>query len=82
MRHPHQAKQAGPLSLRQGDYRESIEDYDAALKMNPKGAWFLYGWGIAKLRKRMTAEGESDMAQAAALSPRVAAEFARRGINR
>jgi hypothetical protein len=49
--------------------------------MNPKGAWSLYGRGIAKLRKRMTAEGEADMAQATALSPRVAEEFARRGIN-
>jgi tetratricopeptide (TPR) repeat protein len=71
----------GLVRLRQGDYKDSIEDYDAALKMNPKGAWSLYGRGIAKLRKRMTAEGEADMAQATALSPRVAEEFARRGIN-
>jgi len=50
--------------------------------LNPKDAWSLYGRGVAKRRKQMNTEGGADMAQAAALWPRVAEEFARRGITR
>ena len=40
----------------------------------------LYGRGVAKIRKNKVAEGEADMAAAAALWPPIAEEFKRRGI--
>jgi tetratricopeptide (TPR) repeat protein len=70
----------GLVLLRMGQYDKSIADYDAALKIDPKNAWSLYGRGIDKLRKREVAEGEADIAQATAIWPHVADEFKRRGI--
>jgi tetratricopeptide (TPR) repeat protein len=66
--------------LRMGDYDKSIADYDAALKINTKNAWSLYGRGIGKLRKQKTSDGDADIAQATTLWPRIAEEFKRRGI--
>ncbi len=70
----------GLVRLRLGDYEGSMADYDASLKQNPKSAWSLYGRGIDKLRKQKTPEGEADIAQATALSPKIADEFNRHGI--
>lgn len=74
------ADSRGLVFLRMGDYDKSIADYDASLKINPKNAWSLYGRGIGRLRKQMTADGNADIAQAMALWPQVAEEFKRRGI--
>jgi len=70
----------GLVLLRMGDYDNSIADYDASLKINPRDAWSLYGRGIDKLRKQQTEAGNADLAQATALWPQVGAEFKRRGI--
>ncbi len=70
----------GLVRLRLGDYDKSIADYDESLKLVANSAWPLYGRGVAKLRKRNTAEGEADIAQAKSLSAAVADEFKRRGI--
>jgi tetratricopeptide (TPR) repeat protein len=66
--------------LRLGDYEKSITDYDAAISINAKNAWSLYGRGIDKVREKKTAEEQADMDQAAAIWPQIAAEFKRRGI--
>jgi len=66
--------------LRMGDYDESMSDYDASLKINPKDAWSWYGRGIDKRRKQKTSEGDADIAQATAIWPNVAGEFNRYGI--
>jgi tetratricopeptide (TPR) repeat protein/predicted aspartyl protease len=72
----------GLVRLRLGDYDKSIADYDASLQILPKDAWALYGRGIGQLRKKKTREGEADIADAMKLWPKVADEFARRGISR
>ena len=69
------------LLFRLGDYDKSIADYDAALKINPKYAFALYGRGIDELRKQKTQEGQADVAQAMALSPKIADGFDRYGID-
>jgi tetratricopeptide (TPR) repeat protein len=74
------ADSRGLVFLRMGEYDKSIADYDAALKINAKNAWSLYGRGIDKLRKQKKSEGDGDIAQAMAVWPRVAEEFKRRGI--
>jgi tetratricopeptide (TPR) repeat protein len=63
-----------------GDYEKSIADYDASLRIIPGNAWAWYGRGIAKLRRQRSAEGQADIAQATALSPKVTEEFDRHGI--
>jgi tetratricopeptide (TPR) repeat protein/predicted aspartyl protease len=74
------ADSRGLVYLVMGDYDKSIADYDAALKINAKSAWSLYGRGIDKLRKQKTSDGDADIAQATALWPGVVEAFKRRGI--
>jgi tetratricopeptide (TPR) repeat protein/predicted aspartyl protease len=74
------ARSLGLVLLRMGEYDKSISDYDAALKGDPKDAWSWYGRGIDKLRKQKTSEGEADIAQATALSSKIADEYHRYGI--
>jgi tetratricopeptide (TPR) repeat protein len=70
----------GFVRLRLGDYDKAIEDYDAALKMNPQMPAALYGRGIAEVRKKKNAEGDADMAKAERIAPKIAEEFAALGI--
>jgi tetratricopeptide (TPR) repeat protein/predicted aspartyl protease len=70
----------GLVYLRLGKYEKSIADYDAVLKERPKDAWAWYARGIDKLRLQRTAEGTADIAQATALSAKIADEFKSRGI--
>jgi tetratricopeptide (TPR) repeat protein/predicted aspartyl protease len=74
------ANSRGLVLLRMGDYDKAISDYDASLKITPKDAWSWYGRGIAKLRQQKTSDGQADLAQATALSPRIADEFRRYGL--
>ena len=68
------------VRLRLGDYDKAIEDYEAALKMNPQMSAALYGRGIAKVRKKKVAEGEADMANAEKITPKIAEQFTALGI--
>jgi tetratricopeptide (TPR) repeat protein len=68
------------LLFRLGDYDKSIADYDASLKIAPKNAFALYGRGIDELRKQKAPEGQADIAQAIALSLKIADSFDRHGI--
>jgi tetratricopeptide (TPR) repeat protein/predicted aspartyl protease len=61
----------GLVYLRSGKLDKAIADYNAALKVNPRIAWSLYGRGVAEMRKGMTTQGEADMAAATALAPRL-----------
>jgi tetratricopeptide (TPR) repeat protein len=70
----------GLLFLRLGDYDKSMVDYDASLFFVPRNAFALYGRGIDKLRKQKVPEGQADIAQAIALSPKIADAFNRHGI--
>lgn len=70
----------GLVLLRLGDYKNSIADYDASIKLNPRDAWSLYGRGIDKLRTQQSKAGDEDIAQAKAIWPQVAEEFKQRGI--
>jgi tetratricopeptide (TPR) repeat protein/predicted aspartyl protease len=70
----------GLVHLRMGHYDKAIGDYDAALRLNPKIAWSLYGRGIAKVRKGDVAGGQADIAAAAALDADIAEDAARYDI--
>jgi tetratricopeptide (TPR) repeat protein len=74
------ADSRGLVFLRRGDYDKSIAAYDESLEINANNAWSLYGRGIDKLRKQRTPDGNADIARAMSVSPQVAEEFKRRGI--
>jgi tetratricopeptide (TPR) repeat protein/predicted aspartyl protease len=72
----------GLTKLRLGDYRLSIADYNATLKVLPKDAWALYGRGIASLRKGKTTQGQADTAEAIKIAPDIEEQFKKYGIDR
>jgi tetratricopeptide (TPR) repeat protein len=70
----------GLVNLKLSLYTAAIDDYDAALKLNPKQASSLYGRGIAKLMSGSSAAGNSYIAAAKAINPGIADEFGGYGI--
>jgi hypothetical protein len=57
----------------------AIDDYNSALRLNPKQVGSLYGRGIAKLKKG-DASGDTDTAAAIAMDANIALEFKRYGV--
>ena len=70
----------GLVYLRLGQLARSIEDYDAALKINSGIATSLYGRGLAELREGKDSLGRADLAAAARLNSGVSKRFARMGL--
>ncbi len=68
------------VHLRLGQYDQAIEDYDSALRIQPKIAWAHYGRGVAELKTGKTAEGEADIKAAGEISPVVVTRGKRLGI--
>ena len=68
------------MYLRLGRLAEAVDDYDAALKINPDDAQSLFGRGIAKLRRGHMASAGADLAAAKAIRPRIAEKFFGYGI--
>ncbi|MEV4780679.1 tetratricopeptide repeat protein [Burkholderia sp. LMU1-1-1.1] len=68
------------ILLRLGQYREAIEQYDEALRLQPKLAQSLFGRGIAKRRAGQRASDDTDLKAARAVQPDIDAEFAAMGM--
>jgi Flp pilus assembly protein TadD len=60
--------------------KNAIADFDAALKINPRLTSALYGRGVAKQRNGAQAEGDLDIANAKAMDPNIAKEYANYGV--
>jgi tetratricopeptide (TPR) repeat protein len=71
----------GFLYLRLGRLDEAIDDYNAALKTNPRLADSMYGRGLCKRKKGDQAGGNADIAAAKAIQADIAAEYAKYGMN-
>lgn len=56
------------VGLKQHRFQDAWNDYDAAVRLQPRGPSWLYGRGIAALRLGRTAEGRTDIAAAQAMS--------------
>ena len=69
----------GFVFLKMTQFDAAVSDYDAALQMDSKLAFALYGRGLAKL-KNEDATGESDIAAAKTLQADIAEEYVRYGI--
>ena len=63
------------VQLRRGRFDDAIDDYDAALKINPNLAGALHGRGLARQKKGDNAGAEADMAAAKAIDGKVAEKF-------
>jgi tetratricopeptide (TPR) repeat protein len=70
----------GLVQLRLGAYDKAIADYDAALALQPKTAWSLYGRGVAKIKTGHAAEGQADIAAATAINAELPAEAKSIGV--
>jgi len=70
----------GLVYLRLGRLADAIDDYDSALKRDPKLPTSLYGRGLAELRKGEKAKGRVDLAAATKLDAGVAKRFAHMGL--
>ena len=71
----------GLVNLKSGLIKNAIIDFDAALKINPRLTSSLYGRGLAKKRNGAGAEGDLDIANAKAMDPNIAKEYADYGVN-
>ena len=69
----------GFIFLKMTQFDAAVSDYDAALQVDPKLAFALYGRGLARLRNEDPA-GEADIAAAKALQADIAEEYARYGM--
>ncbi|MGB8402190.1 caspase family protein [Bradyrhizobium sp.] len=70
----------GLVNLKSGQTKNAIADFDAALKINPRLTSSLYGRGLARKRNGSIAEGDLDIANAKAMDPNIAKEFADYGV--
>lgn len=70
----------GLVYLRLGRLADAIDDYDSALRKNPKIATSLYGRGLAELRQGEKTQGQSDLAAAKKIDPNIGKRFARMGL--
>jgi tetratricopeptide (TPR) repeat protein len=66
--------------LRLGRIDRAIADYDAALGLEPRDPYALYGRGIARRRRGDAARAGADIAAARAILPDVAEAFAQHGV--
>jgi tetratricopeptide (TPR) repeat protein len=64
-----------------GQIESAIEDYNSALRIEPKMASALYGRGLARLKKGDSSGGNADVAAAKKLETMIASEFSRYGVN-
>jgi len=79
-RNPEILTDRGLAHLKRGLLDKSIEDYNAALRLDPRFAAALYGRAIAR-RKAGDAEGAAaDLASARAINPTIADELSLFGI--
>jgi tetratricopeptide (TPR) repeat protein len=70
----------GMVRVRQGNYDKAIDDFNAALKLEPKLASALYGRGVAESHKNKAAAASADIAAARELEPKLPERYQRAGI--
>jgi Flp pilus assembly protein TadD len=63
-----------------GQLAAAIDDYNSALRFDPKLASALYGRGYARLKNGDRAGSDSDMAAAKTIDAEIGDNFARYGV--
>ena len=70
----------GLVHLRMGNPDKAIDDYNEALRLEPKSPWALFGRGIARIAKGDEQGGRADIAAATAINAAVEKDAARYGL--
>ena len=71
----------GFIYLKLGDPALALNEYNAALDIDPNRALSLYGRGLAKIKNGDVADGEADQRAAETINPEVAQQFSMYGLN-
>ncbi|TAJ83702.1 tetratricopeptide repeat protein [Reyranella sp.] len=71
----------GFIYLKLGDPALALNEYNAALDIDPNRALSLYGRGLARIKNGNQAGGEADQRAAETINPEVARQFSVYGLN-
>ena len=63
-----------------GQFDSAIDDYNSALRFEPKLASALYGRGLAKRKKGDSSGADADIAAAKTIEAKIGNDFARYGV--
>jgi tetratricopeptide (TPR) repeat protein len=66
--------------MKMGQFDTAINDYNSALRLDPKLASALYGRGLAKRKKGDKVGSDADMSAAKKIHAKIGDEFARYGV--
>jgi tetratricopeptide (TPR) repeat protein len=70
----------GLTYLKMGQWDSAVDDYNEALRIDPKLASSLYGRGLAKLKKGDTTGGNAHIAAARPIGANIVGDFTRYGV--
>lgn len=70
----------GLVYLRLGKYRQSVREYKASIRLQPKSAWTRYGLGLAEDRGGLKSESAKSIQSALAIDPGVAKAYRKIGL--
>jgi tetratricopeptide (TPR) repeat protein len=66
--------------MKMGQFDMAIDDYNSALRSEPKLASALYGRGLAKLKKGDKVGSDADISAAEKIQETIGADFTRYGV--
>ena len=66
--------------MKMGQFGTAIDDYNSALRFEPKLASALYGRGLAKLKKGDNVGSDADISAAKTIQAKIGDEFTRYGV--
>ena len=70
----------GLIHLKMGQLGAAIDDYNSALRFDPKLASALYGRGLAKLKNGDKAGSDADISAAKTIQAEIGDDFTRYGV--
>jgi tetratricopeptide (TPR) repeat protein len=70
----------GLIYLKMGQFDAAMDDYNSALRFEPKLASALYGRGLAKLGRGNKAGGDTDISMAKTIQANIGDDFMRYGV--
>jgi tetratricopeptide (TPR) repeat protein len=66
--------------MKMGQFDTAIDDYNSALRFEPKLASALYGRGLAKLKKGDKSGSDTDISAAKTIQTKIDDDFTRYGV--
>ena len=66
--------------MKMGQFDTAIDDYNSALRFEPKLASALYGRGLARLKKGDKVGSDADISAAKSIQAKIGDDFTRYGV--